>query len=126
SKDNEESGNYQVTALERFEQLKKKYHYDEAAAEEKIAFIEKHCRHVEGDLYGEPLILPDTFKDEILRPVFGLKRANGKRLIRKVYIQMPRKNAKALDIWTDIPTPLGWKKMKDIQVGDQEIGRAHV
>src|SRR5690606_16824488 len=94
SKDNEESGNYQVTALERFEQLKKKYHYDEAAAEEKIAFIEKHCRHVEGDLYGEPLILPDTFKDEILRPVFGLKRENGKRLIRKVYIQMPRKNAK--------------------------------
>lgn len=83
-----------MTAKERFEALKKKYHYDAKAAEEKIAFIEKHCRHVEGDLYGEPLILPDTFKDEILRPVFGLKRENGKRLIRKVYIQMPRKNAK--------------------------------
>lgn len=83
-----------MTALERFEALKKKYHYDAEAAEEKIAFIEKHCRHVEGDLYGEPLILPDVFKDEILRPIFGLKRENGKRLIRKVYIQMPRKNAK--------------------------------
>jgi phage terminase large subunit-like protein len=83
-----------VTALERFEGLKKKYHYDAKAADEKIAFIEKHCRHVEGDLYGEPLILPDTFKDEIIRPIFGLKRKNGKRLIRKVYIQMPRKNAK--------------------------------
>lgn len=83
-----------MTALERFEQLKKRYRYDAQAADEKIAFIEKHCRHVEGDLYGEPLILPDTFKNEILRPVFGLKRENGKRLIRKVYIQMPRKNAK--------------------------------
>jgi phage terminase large subunit-like protein len=83
-----------MTTRERFEGLKKKYKYDAKAAEEKIAFIEKHCRHVEGDLYGQPLILPDTFKDEILRPVFGLKKANGKRLINKVYIQMPRKNAK--------------------------------
>lgn len=83
-----------MTARERFEELKKKYRYDEKAAEEKISFIEKHCRHVEGDLYGEPLILPDTFKDEIIRPIFGLKRPNGKRIIRKVYIQMPRKNAK--------------------------------
>jgi phage terminase large subunit-like protein len=83
-----------MTAIERFENLKKKYHYDEAAATEKIRFIETHCRHVEGDLYGEPLVLPDAFKEEILRPIFGLKRPNGKRLIRKVYIQMPRKNAK--------------------------------
>ncbi len=84
-----------MTPLERFEQLKKKYYYDEAAAEEKIAFIERHCRHVEGDLYGEPLILPDAFKNEIQRPIFGLKRKKGgKRLIRKAYIQMPRKNAK--------------------------------
>jgi len=83
-----------VTALERFETLKKKYRYDAKAADEKISFIEKHCRHVEGDLSGEPLILPDTFKNEILRPIFGLKRDNGKRLIRKAYIQMPRKNAK--------------------------------
>lgn len=83
-----------MTPLERFEQLKKKYHYNHEAAEEKITFIETHCRHVEGSLYGQPLILPDAFKDEILRPVFGLFKPNGKRLIQKVYIQMPRKNAK--------------------------------
>jgi phage terminase large subunit-like protein len=83
-----------MTPGERFELLKKKYRYDAEAAEEKIQFIETHCRHVEGDLYGESLILPDRFKDEILRPVFGLKRDNGKRLIRMVFIQMPRKNAK--------------------------------
>lgn len=84
-----------MTPLERFEQLKKKYYYDSEAAEEKIKFIETHCRHVEGDLYGQPLILPDTYKDEILRPIFGLKRKKGgKRLIREAYIQMPRKNAK--------------------------------
>lgn len=83
-----------MTPLERFESLKKKYKYDAEAAEEKIRFIEKHCRHVEGSLYGQPLLLPDAFKAEILRPVFGLKKPNGKRLIQKVFIQMPRKNAK--------------------------------
>lgn len=83
-----------MTPIERFEKLKKKYHYDAKAAEEKIQFIEKHCRHVEGDLYGQPLLLPEAYKDEILRPIFGLKRKNGKRLIREAYIQMPRKNAK--------------------------------
>lgn len=83
-----------MTPLERLEGLKKKYFYDAKAADEKVAFIERHCRHVEGDLYGQPLILPEVFKDEIIRPIFGLKKANGKRLIRKVYVQMPRKNAK--------------------------------
>src|SRR5688572_25434712 len=84
-----------MTPTERFEKLKKKYYYDEEAAEEKIRFLETHCRHVEGDLYGEALVLPDAYKNEIIRPIFGLKRnKGGKRLIRKVYIQMPRKNAK--------------------------------
>jgi phage terminase large subunit-like protein len=83
-----------MTPVERFEKLKKKYTYDPIAAEEKINFIETHCRHVEGDLAGESLVFPDSYKDEILRPIFGLKRKNGKRLIRTVYIQMPRKNSK--------------------------------
>lgn len=84
-----------MTPLQRFELLKSKYYYDEAAAEEKIRFIETHCRHVEGDLYGQPLIFPNEYKEEILRPIFGLKRKKGgKRLIREAYIQMPRKNAK--------------------------------
>lgn len=78
----------------RFAELQKRYHYDALAAEEKIRFIETFCTHVEGDLAGRPLIFPDVYKDEILRPIFGLKKPNGKRLINEVYIQMPRKNAK--------------------------------
>lgn len=84
-----------MTPSERFELLKKKYRYDFEAAEKKIRFIEKHCRHVEGDLYGQPLILPDVYKDEILRPIFGLYKPNGKRLIRTFHLQIPRKNAKS-------------------------------
>jgi phage terminase large subunit-like protein len=83
-----------MTASERFKQLKERYYYDAAAADEKIHFIEKYCTHIEGDLAGQPLIFPDVYKDEILRPIFGLKKPNGKRLIQEVYIQMPRKNAK--------------------------------
>jgi phage terminase large subunit-like protein len=83
-----------MTVSERFELLKKKYHYDSEAAEEKIRFIETHCTHVEGDLAGKPLIFPDVYKEEILRPIFGLKKPNGKRLITEVYIQKPRKNSK--------------------------------
>lgn len=84
-----------MTAKERFELLKKKYVYNAKEADRKIKFIEKHCRHVEGDLYGQPLILPEIYKEEILRPIFGLYKTNGKRLIRSVHLQMPRKNAKS-------------------------------
>lgn len=85
-----------MTPAERFDQLKSKYKYDSEAAEKKIRFIEKHCRHVEGELYGQPLIFPDKYKDEIFRPVFGLFKKNGKRLINSFHLQMPRKNAKSM------------------------------
>jgi len=114
-----------MTPIERFEQLKSKYYYDEAAAAEKIRFIEKHCRHVEGDLYGKPLILPDVFKDEIIRPVYGLKeKKGGRRMINYVYIQTPKKNAKTTMMAANELAMLGNDGEKGAQIyncaGDDE------
>lgn len=84
-----------MTAKERFEYLADKYYYDEEAAEEKITFIQTHCRHVKGKLAGRNFILEEWQKDEIIRPIFGLKEyEGGPRLINEVYIELPRKNGK--------------------------------
>ena len=84
-----------MTPRQRFKHLCKKYYYDEAAAQEKIDFIEQYCTHVKGALAGNSLLLEDWIKDEIIRPVFGLKdRKDGNRLIYSVYIEIPKKNAK--------------------------------
>lgn len=114
-----------MTPIERFEKLKEKYYYDSAAADLKIRFIETHCRHVEGDLYGKPLILPDVFKDEILRPVYGLKeKKGGRRLINYVYIQTPKKNAKTTMMAANEVVMLGNDGEKGAQIyncaGDDE------
>lgn len=83
-----------MTVAERFKKLKEKYSYNGDLAEGKIRFVENNCTHVEGDLAGKPLILEEWQKEEIFRPIFGFVRKDGKRLINRVYIQMPRKNGK--------------------------------
>lgn len=84
-----------MTPQERFEILKDKYYYDEDEANEKVNFIEEMCTHVKGRLAGSSLLLDPWQKDEIIRPIFGLKyKKGGRRVINKVYIEIPRKNAK--------------------------------
>lgn len=84
-----------MTPKQRLKHLSKKYYFDKEAAQEKVDFIEQYCTHVKGALAGEPLILEDWIKDEIIYPVFGLMdRKGGNRLIYSVYIEIPKKNAK--------------------------------
>ena len=78
----------------RFTTLKNKYHYDKALADSKIEFVHRYCRHIKGDLAGQPFILDEFQQEEVIKPIFGLLKDNGKRLIREVYIQVPRKNGK--------------------------------
>ena len=81
---------------ERFKYLADKYYYSEKHYLEKVSFIESFCTHTEGPTAGEPLILAPFQKEDILKPAFGLFLDSScrKRLIRKVYVQMPRGNAK--------------------------------
>jgi len=72
------------------------YYYDEKSANRVIKFIEKHITHVKGELAGQPIILENWQKDDIIKPVFGIKRKRDDfRRFRTVYVEIPRKNAKS-------------------------------
>ncbi len=71
------------------------YRYDEKAAEAAVGFIETYVRHVKGEWEGQLIKLEDWQKDEIIRPLFGWKDQDGLRKYRRVYIELPRKNAKS-------------------------------
>lgn len=45
------------------------------------------------------------------------------RRYKEAFIMVARKNGKALALDTDIPTPNGWRKMKDIHPGDYVFGK---
>lgn len=92
--------------------------FDEEAADRAERFFEQCLTHAKGELAGQPLILADWERDRIIRPLFGWKRADGTRRYRKVYVEVPRKNNKALDVATPVPTPGGWKAHGELQPGD--------
>ena len=68
--------------------------WDEPAAQAATAFFPRYLRHTEGEWAGKPFHLADWQRDRIIRPIFGWKRADGSRLIRVVWILVPRKNGK--------------------------------
>ncbi len=73
-----------------------KYIYDKKAADRVINWIEKYICHVKGELQGKKIILEDWQKDDIIRPLFGWKhRITKLRRYRKIYVEIPRKNAKS-------------------------------
>lgn len=94
------------------------YYYDEAAVNKILRFYRKLLKHFDGRLRGLPAE-PQPWMIDAISNIYGVKRkSNGKRRYSEVYIEIPRKNAKALHIDTPIPTPTGFKTVKDIQVGD--------
>lgn len=68
--------------------------WDEEAAQRACAFFPTMLRHTEGEWAGRPFHLQDWQRDEIIRPLFGWKRADGTRLYRRAWIEIPRKNGK--------------------------------
>lgn len=67
--------------------------YDRAAADAAVAFFPTYLRHTEAEWFGLPFrLLP--WQEQIVRQIFGWKRADGTRLIRQVWIEVPRKNGK--------------------------------
>lgn len=67
--------------------------FDADAADHAVNFIETFCSHVKGH-YGLFLLEPWQ-KDDIIRPLFGWKRADGLRKYRTCYVEIPRKNGKS-------------------------------
>lgn len=74
-------------------QLPEGAYYDEAAAQKAIDFFGL-LKLVEGESAGKPWPLMKWMEYEVLRPLFGYKRADGSRLYRTAWVEVPRKNAK--------------------------------
>lgn len=70
------------------------YWYDERAADAAVSFFHKHLRFTEGEWAGRPFLLETWQEHDIIRPVFGWKRADGTRQYRRAIIWVPRKNGK--------------------------------
>lgn len=65
-------------------------HYDEDKADKAVKFIEL-LRHTKGKWAGSRFwLLP--WQEQIIRDIFGIVKANGKRQFRTAYVEIPKKN----------------------------------
>jgi phage terminase large subunit-like protein len=72
---------------------RKGFFYDKKKAQYAIDFIQA-LTHTKGKWAGKPFIL-SVWQIEIVCKIFGTVYANGKRVIRKAYIEIPKKNGKS-------------------------------
>ena len=93
-------------------------YFDEEGVERVINFISK-LKHFTGKYNNQPFLL-EPWQKFIIYNLFGWKKKKDNlRLIRNFYLELGRKNGKALSINTKIPTPNGYTTMGDLKVGDE-------
>jgi phage terminase large subunit-like protein len=68
--------------------------YDEVTADKAVAFFTDHLVLSEGQWAGNPFLLEPWQEHDIIRPLFGWKRANGTRRFRRAFVWVARKNGK--------------------------------
>lgn len=68
-------------------------HYDKKRADHAVAFIQ-NLKHTKGKWDGKPFwLLP--WQEQIVRDIFGIVKADGKRQFRSAYVEIPKKNGKS-------------------------------
>lgn len=90
--------------------------WDQDAADHAIAFF-RLLRHSKGR-WNDGAFELSPWQAFIVGMIFGWKRADGTRRFRRAFVDVARKNGKALYVGTPIATPTGWKTMGDIEPGD--------
>ena len=105
----------------RFSDGYKCWHYDPELATRPVRFIERFCCLPEGRP-GTHFVM-EPFQMFWMETVFGFVDDNGFRQFQEVFSIRARKNGKALSLDTEIPTPSGWKLMRDIHPGGYVFGR---
>src|SRR5687767_6876530 len=68
--------------------------FDEEAVDKVLNFA-RFCRHTAGRWAGKPIELEPWQVDHFIRPVFGWKHPDGRRIRRKAYLEVPKKNGKS-------------------------------
>lgn len=95
-----------------------RYIYNTQDADERLDFIENCIRLTKAPFYAKPMKLL-LFQKAFISALYGFKMADsGFDRFKKAVFLLARKNGKALDLNTRIPTPKGDKTMRDIQEGD--------
>jgi phage terminase large subunit-like protein len=70
--------------------------FDLEAGQRVVDFVERFCRHHEGELAGQLVVL-EEWQRQTYRAVFGWMRADQTRRYRTAYIEIPRKNGKSVE-----------------------------
>lgn len=96
--------------------------FKESIVDRAISFI-KILKHFKGKSSGNNFTL-EPWQQFIVANIIGFywKETNERRYTSS-YIEVSRKNGKALSLDTPIPTPKGWTTMGQIEVGDEVLGR---
>jgi phage terminase large subunit-like protein len=71
----------------------RRFYFDADAARAAIGWIERYCKHTEGEWYGKPFILA-PWQRRVVRKLFGWRRKDGTRRFRRCWIEVARKNGK--------------------------------
>lgn len=94
-----------------------------------INIIEAFIIHKQGEdingesLVGKPLILQPWQIFIVCNLVGFYWKGTDERRYKEAFIMVPRKSGKAVSLDTEIPTPTGWKTMRDIHEGDYVFGQ---
>lgn len=107
--------------LAEIKDRKGRWRFDIDAAERPVHFIEEFCKIPSGRL-GQPLKL-EEYEKAWIEALFGFVDRDGLRKYTEAFILVARKNGKALSLDESIPTPDGWKRMRDVHVGDLVFGK---
>ena len=70
-------------------------YFDEKAAAHVVAWMARYLSHSKGQWAGKPFELLEWQRDEVIYPLFGWMRADGRRRFRTSYIEIPKKNGKS-------------------------------
>lgn len=104
------------------------YYYDTSDALARIDFMQNCVRLTKSPFYNKPMVLMEWQK-AFIETIYSFKMSrdlidDGKVIDRfkKILLLIARKNTKALDLNTRIPTPTGDKTMREINAGDFVFG----
>lgn len=95
---------------------KRGLYFDEQKASDAIEFF-SYLKHSKGEWAGQSFQL-EPWQQFIVWVLFGWAKKDGTRRFKTAYLEVPRKNGKALDVETPVFTTQGWKRHGDLRIGD--------